>query len=45
MLQTGPAIRDDSATIQKHLELLSSQPNLQKLYANMTESIQEFYKK
>ena len=45
MLQTGPAIRDDSASIQKHMELLSSQPGLQKLYANMTESIQEFYKK
>jgi len=45
MLQTGPAIRDDSATIQKHLELLSSQPALQKLYADMTESIQQFYKK
>lgn len=45
MLQTGPAIRDDSATIQKHLELLSSQPDLQALYISMTSSIQEFYKK
>jgi len=45
MLQTGPAIRDDSSTIQKHMELLSSQPELQKLYASITDSIQQFYKK
>jgi predicted short-subunit dehydrogenase-like oxidoreductase (DUF2520 family) len=37
---TGPAIRQDQATIQKHLDLLSGYPQLQKVYAMMTESIQ-----
>lgn len=45
MLQTGPAIRRDAPTIQNHLDLLSSQPDLQKLYVCITDSIQEFYKK
>jgi predicted short-subunit dehydrogenase-like oxidoreductase (DUF2520 family) len=41
--QTGPAIRNDSNTIEKHLELLSFSPELQKIYREMTKSIMGFY--
>jgi predicted short-subunit dehydrogenase-like oxidoreductase (DUF2520 family) len=43
--QTGPAIRNDRNTIDKHLELLSSTPELRKLYAEVTASIMNYYKK
>lgn len=36
---TGPAIRKDEITINKHLELLSSYPAYQEMYRFMTESI------
>ena len=42
--QTGPAIRSDKNTIEKHLELLSFSPGLQKIYNDMTQSIIEYYK-
>jgi predicted short-subunit dehydrogenase-like oxidoreductase (DUF2520 family) len=38
---TGPAIRNDQPTIQKHLELLKEHPHLQKMYQLLTESIQQ----
>jgi predicted short-subunit dehydrogenase-like oxidoreductase (DUF2520 family) len=38
---TGPAVRHDQPTIQKHLEILKDHPNLQKIYQLMTESIQQ----
>ncbi|MEP7377490.1 MAG: F420-dependent NADP oxidoreductase [Chitinophagaceae bacterium] len=38
---TGPAIRDDQPTIQKHLALLKDHPHLQKIYQLLTESIQQ----
>lgn len=38
--QTGPAIRHDSETIHKHLELLKDHPRLKNLYILLTESIQ-----
>jgi predicted short-subunit dehydrogenase-like oxidoreductase (DUF2520 family) len=41
-VQTGPAVRHDVITIQKHLELLSSYSQLQKIYRMLTESIQQF---
>ncbi|HEY6974827.1 MAG TPA: Rossmann-like and DUF2520 domain-containing protein [Chitinophagaceae bacterium] len=41
-VQTGPAVRYDTDTIQKHLKLLSSYPRLQKIYWMITESIQQF---
>jgi predicted short-subunit dehydrogenase-like oxidoreductase (DUF2520 family) len=44
-LQTGPAIRNDQATINKHLQLLSDHPQIKNLYALFTKSIQEYYKK
>ena len=38
---TGPAIRHDQPTIQKHLELLKDHPQLQNIYQLLTESIQQ----
>lgn len=38
--QTGPAIRHDKETIQKHLSLLDSHPQLKNMYLLLTESIQ-----
>jgi len=38
--QTGPAIRHDEPTIQKHLSLLEEYPRLKHIYSLMTESIQ-----
>jgi predicted short-subunit dehydrogenase-like oxidoreductase (DUF2520 family) len=38
---TGPAARDDKATIQKHLDLLKDHPQLQTIYRVLTESIQQ----
>ncbi len=39
--QTGPAIRHDSDTIHKHLELLKDHPQLKNIYILLTESIQQ----
>lgn len=38
--QTGPAIRHDDETIQKHLAILSAHPELKKIYLLLTSSIQ-----
>lgn len=40
-VQTGPALRNDDSTIQKHLFLLQSDNLLQKIYQDLTESIQK----
>lgn len=37
--QTGPAVRNDRKTIEKHLDLLSFSPDLQKIYKVITDSI------
>ena len=37
--QTGPALRNDSTTIEKHLQLLGNYPQLKKFYELFTESI------
>ena len=42
--QTGPAVRNDLNTIEKHMELLSFIPDLQKLYNEVTQSIINHYK-
>jgi len=42
--QTGPAVRHDKNTIEKHLELLSYSTELKKIYSEMTQSIIEYYK-
>ncbi len=38
-VQTGPAVRNDSITINKHLALLATHPDWQGLYQQLTESI------
>jgi predicted short-subunit dehydrogenase-like oxidoreductase (DUF2520 family) len=43
--QTGPAVRNDQNTIEKHLELLSFSPELQRIYSEMTRSIIKYYQK
>ncbi len=43
-VQTGPAVRHDEATIQKHLALLQQHPALENLYFMFTESIKKMYK-
>lgn len=43
--QTGPAVRNDHNTIEKHLELLSFSPELQNLYSEVTNAIIKHYKK
>jgi predicted short-subunit dehydrogenase-like oxidoreductase (DUF2520 family) len=42
-VQTGPAIRNDQETIRKHLGMLSENPELQKIYRVMSESIRTYY--
>jgi predicted short-subunit dehydrogenase-like oxidoreductase (DUF2520 family) len=42
--QTGPAVRHDQNTIEKHMELLSFSTDLQRIYNEMTQSIIEYYK-
>lgn len=38
-VQTGPAARKDTATLDKHLRLLTAHPKLRTLYLRMTDSI------
>ena len=38
-MQTGPAIRKDTPTLDKHLRLLANHPALRKVYLRMTDSI------
>ena len=38
-VQTGPAIRKDKLTIQKHLDSLKDQPQLQEIYRLLSQSI------
>lgn len=39
-VQTGPAIRHDTQTIQKHIALLQQHPELQKVYRFLSDSIE-----
>lgn len=43
--QTGPAIRNDQITIQKHLKALEKYSDLKKMYSFVTESIINFHTK
>ncbi len=43
--QTGPAIRNDKNTIEKHMELLSFSPELKRIYNDLTRSIVKYYEK
>lgn len=40
--QTGPATRNDEETIQKHLALLETHPQMKKVYEFLSESIKSF---
>ncbi|TAH43697.1 MAG: DUF2520 domain-containing protein [Bacteroidetes bacterium] len=40
-MQTGPARRGDTETIEKHIELLKNKPQLLQIYKILTRSIQE----
>lgn len=40
-LQTGPAIRRDETTIQRHLQVLQSYPLMAEVYKMLTQSIRE----
>ncbi|MEI9934279.1 MAG: DUF2520 domain-containing protein [Ferruginibacter sp.] len=42
-MQTGPAIRKDTITIDKHLKLLSDFPELKYIYTKLSESINRLY--
>lgn len=42
--QTGPAIRNDSKTLNLHADLLSFDPNIKQLYSVITKSIVDNYK-
>jgi predicted short-subunit dehydrogenase-like oxidoreductase (DUF2520 family) len=44
-VQTGPAIREDQATIQAHLELLKNNPALSDLYTKLSQSIVNLHKR
>ncbi|MBN2727958.1 MAG: DUF2520 domain-containing protein [Bacteroidales bacterium] len=39
--QTGPAIRKDEETIEKHLQMLENHPELQELYRSLSEIIKK----
>jgi predicted short-subunit dehydrogenase-like oxidoreductase (DUF2520 family) len=43
--QTGPAVRYDINTIEKHLDLLSFSPELKKIYDLISKSIISYHKK
>lgn len=38
-VQTGPAVRNDTFTIEKHLRILSDHPRLKYMYIKLTDSI------
>lgn len=38
-VQTGPAVREDAATLAKHLQLLEKEPGIKKVYQLMTNLI------
>ncbi len=44
-IQTGPAVRNDHITIDRHLELLADSEEYQKLYSFVSESIIKMYSK
>lgn len=43
--QTGPAMRDDIFTLNRHLQALSSHPDLKYIYLKLSESIIKFHGK
>jgi predicted short-subunit dehydrogenase-like oxidoreductase (DUF2520 family) len=43
-VQTGPAIRRDFVTIERHMQLLQEYPQLSEMYKFLTDGVLEFYK-
>lgn len=43
LTQTGPAIRDDVFTLNRHLQALASHPDLKYIYLKLSESIIKFH--
>ena len=43
-LQTGPAVRKDGATIERHLALLKDEPVLKKVYQLFSEEIMKYHR-
>ncbi len=43
LLQTGPAVRNDTGSMETHLELLSNYPGIAGIYQQMTKSIQDYH--
>jgi predicted short-subunit dehydrogenase-like oxidoreductase (DUF2520 family) len=41
--QTGPALRNDIETLNRHLSLLNEEPHLKELYQLFTQSIQRYH--
>jgi len=44
-MQTGPAIRNDIETIQKHIGILNNHPAIKQVFETLTQSIQDFYRR
>jgi uncharacterized pyridoxamine 5'-phosphate oxidase family protein len=42
-VQTGPAVREDYVTIEKHKKVLENYPELSNIYNMLTGSIMSFY--
>ena len=43
--QTGPAVRYDENVINKHLEMLADEPEMQELYQLVSENIHRLHNK
>ena len=43
-VQTGPAVRDDKSTMDKHMQMLSDEPALRELYEKLSQSIINYQK-
>jgi hypothetical protein len=42
-VQTGPALRDDISTIEKHKNIIKEDEDLLKVYSTLTKSIQDWH--
>lgn len=42
--QTGPAVRFDTGTMEKHMEMLSFSPGLKRIYREISDSVMDYYK-
>jgi hypothetical protein len=42
-VQTGPAIREDNDTLQKHKNILKDDSDLLNVYNSLTKSIQDWH--